>query len=387
MFFVYSIKDQKIEQNQKKSLKKEQNLDFFSQNKIEEKQNLPNYNLSIQTNSSSYSSKGGFSTSFFSEQYISDDIQEMQNKNKFIGKKRKYFKIINKEGGHNLNENKALKELKKLKNYNNNNLVENIDVNEGRWNNEENYRFLKAIYNYGNDWKEVKRYIGTRTTNQVRSHAQKFIMKLKTFKDSEIGIDFTLKEIKKPSDIVDVIKKSEINNKNDNLLLLLNQKLSEKIIKNSGNLNIFNITNEANDIIKNSYINNIENGDNTIKSNIKEKENNNINSENINNDAIENQNKTNKNEELNEIKFENDSEKKEIKYEMKNEKGKKEIPEEDNCYFDCSNSCCLDNNNKYIIIDGIAFENNKDNFLTLKNQNIKSKELATISIINGKYFS
>ena len=387
MFFVYSIKDQKIEQNQKKSLKNEQNLDFFSPNKIEEKQNLPNYSLSIQTNSSSDSSKGGFFTSFLSEQYISDDIQEMQNKNEFIGKKHKYFKIINKEGGHNLNENKALKELKKVKNYNNNNLVENIDVNEGRWNNEENIRFLKAIYNYGNDWKEVQRYVGTRTTNQVRSHAQKFIMKIKTFKDSEIGIDFTLKEIKKPSDIVDIIKKSEINNKNDNLLLLLNQKLSEKIIKNSGNFNIFNITNEANDIIKNSYIDNIENGDNTIKSNIKEKEKNNINSENINNDIIAKQNKTNKNEELNEIKFENDSEKKEIKDEVKNEKGKKEIPEEDNCYFDCANSCCLDNNNKYIIIDGIAFENNKDNFLFLKNQYIKSKELATISIINGKYFS
>ena len=387
MFFVYSIKDQKIEQNQKKSLKNEQNLDFFSPNKIEEKQNLPNYSLSIQTNSSSDSSKGGFFTSFLSEQYISDDIQEMQNKNEFIGKKHKYFKIINKEGGHNLNENKALKELKKVKNYNNNNLVENIDVNEGRWNNEENIRFLKAIYNYGNDWKEVQRYVGTRTTNQVRSHAQKFIMKIKTFKDSEIGIDFTLKEIKKPSDIVDIIKKSEINNKNDNLLLLLNQKLSEKIIKNSGNFNIFNITNEANDIIKNSYINNIENGDNTIKSNIKEKEKNNINSENINNDIIAKQNKTNKNEELNEIEFENDSEKKEIKDEVKNEKGKKEIPEEDNCYFDCANSCCLDNNNKYIIIDGIAFENNKDNFLFLKNQCIKSKELATISIINGKYFS
>ena len=368
-------------------MKKEQNLDFFSPNKTEEKQNLSNYSLSIQTNSSSDSTKGGFFTSFLSEQYISDDTPEMQNKNEFIGKKHKYFKIINKEGGHNLNENKALKELKKLKNYNNNNLVENIEVNEGRWNNEENIRFLKAIYNYGNDWKEVQRYVGTRTTNQVRSHAQKFIMKIKTFKDSEIGIDFTLKEIKKPSDIVDVIKKSEINNKNDNLLLLLNQKLSEKIIKNSGNFNIFNITNEANDIIKNSYIDNIENGDNTIKSNIKEKEKNNINSENINNDIIAKQNKTNKNEELNEIKFENDSEKKEIKDEVKNEKGKKEIPEEDNCYFDCANSCCLDNNNKYIIIDGIAFENNKDNFLFLKNQYIKSKELATISIINGKYFS
>ena len=249
---------------------------------------------------------------------------------------------------------------------------------------------MKAIYNYGNDWKEVKRYIGTRTTNQVRSHAQKFIMKLKTFKDSEIGIDFTLKEIKKLSDIVDVIKESEINNKNDNLLLLLNQKLSEKIIKNPGNFNIFNITNEvneANDIIKNSYINNIENEDNAIKSNIKEKEKNNINSENINNDAIAKQNKTNKNEELNEIKFENDSEKKEIKDEIKSEKGKKEIPEEDNCYFDCTNSCCIGNNNKYIIIDGIAFENNKDNFLSLQNQYIKAKELATISIINGKYFS
>ena len=49
----------------------------------------------------------------------------------------------------------------------------------GRWNFDEHKKFIEAIIKYGNDWKEVQKYIGTRSSSQARSHAQKFFIKLK----------------------------------------------------------------------------------------------------------------------------------------------------------------------------------------------------------------
>ena len=105
--------------------------------------------------------------------------------------------------------------------------------NEGRWNDDEHLRFLEAINIYGNNWREVQKYVKTRSSNQVRSHAQKFILKLKTFKDSSLGIDFTGNLVKNFTDIIEKIKEIEKFNNNENILLLLNQKLSEKNIKNN----------------------------------------------------------------------------------------------------------------------------------------------------------
>ena len=380
MFVVTSVNALKTQKKQKKHLNKETNLDFFSPNIFESKQNVSNYDNSIQVNSSSDSTKGGFPTSFISEQNISEEIQEIQNKNEFIGKKHKYFQIINKENVHNLNKKKKVIKLKKIiKKINNNNILEeNKIINEGRWNEEENLRFLEAIYNYGNNWKEVKRYICTRTINQVRSHAQKFMLKLKTFKDSTIGIDFTTKLINKLSDIVDVIKSSEKNNKNSNILLSLSQKLSDKNFKNGRNSRI----NEQNDRIKNNFLNTIESGESKDKYNTKE-EKNNMNSENIKNKIINNQNITIKKED----KIEINNEKKKINDKIKNEKDKKENLEEDKKYFDYIDSSFL-YDNKYIIIDGIAFENNKNiTNLSHQNQYNNSKEIRTINIIKSNFYS
>ena len=44
---------------------------------------------------------------------------------------------------------------------------------EGRWTFEEHYHFLEAISKYGYNWKDVQKYIDTRTSTQARSHAQK----------------------------------------------------------------------------------------------------------------------------------------------------------------------------------------------------------------------
>jgi SHAQKYF class myb-like DNA-binding protein len=45
----------------------------------------------------------------------------------------------------------------------------------GRWTKEEHKKFLEAIELYGRDWKKVQGYVGTRTSTQARSHAQKVL--------------------------------------------------------------------------------------------------------------------------------------------------------------------------------------------------------------------
>ena len=52
-------------------------------------------------------------------------------------------------------------------------------LNNGRWRPEEHLRFVEAILTYGNDWKKVQTFVGTRSCSQVRSHSQKFFLKMK----------------------------------------------------------------------------------------------------------------------------------------------------------------------------------------------------------------
>lgn len=54
----------------------------------------------------------------------------------------------------------------------------NGDDQVGRWSKEEHEKFLEAYRLYGKEWKKVQTYIGTRSTTQVRSHAQKYLAKL-----------------------------------------------------------------------------------------------------------------------------------------------------------------------------------------------------------------
>ena len=51
--------------------------------------------------------------------------------------------------------------------------------NNGRWSKEEQKLFAEAVLNYGNDWKNIQNHVSSRNLTQVRSHAQKFLMKLK----------------------------------------------------------------------------------------------------------------------------------------------------------------------------------------------------------------
>ena len=54
----------------------------------------------------------------------------------------------------------------------------------GRWSKEEHYKFIECKYilpalkAYGKNWKKIETYVGTRSSTQIRSHAQKFFNKL-----------------------------------------------------------------------------------------------------------------------------------------------------------------------------------------------------------------
>ena len=56
---------------------------------------------------------------------------------------------------------------------------ESENSNNGRWGKEEQKRFAEAVLNFGNDWKKIQNHVYSRNITQVRSHAQKFLMKLK----------------------------------------------------------------------------------------------------------------------------------------------------------------------------------------------------------------
>ncbi|ETV71925.1 hypothetical protein H257_12759 [Aphanomyces astaci] len=51
-------------------------------------------------------------------------------------------------------------------------------MNGGRWTDEEHERFLAGLTEHGREWKKVASKIKTRTSAQIRSHAQKYFAKL-----------------------------------------------------------------------------------------------------------------------------------------------------------------------------------------------------------------
>ena len=64
-------------------------------------------------------------------------------------------------------------------------------ITHGFWAKSDHKRFIEALYLYDCDWKKIEIYVKNRTYGQIRSHAQKFYLKLKTFKDKELELDFT----------------------------------------------------------------------------------------------------------------------------------------------------------------------------------------------------
>lgn len=50
--------------------------------------------------------------------------------------------------------------------------------NNGRWSTEEHNKFLEGLAYFGKNWSKVHKHIGTRSSAQTRSHAQKYFNKL-----------------------------------------------------------------------------------------------------------------------------------------------------------------------------------------------------------------
>ena len=155
------------------------------------------------------------------EKKESTSLSSLETKNPSKSNKLKLFKI-------NSLENKFLqKKMFKIrtKKYVKNNETKNVNIRRGYWNKTEHNKFIEALYLFNCDWLKIQTFLKSRTYKQVRSHAQKFYLKLKSFKDEELGLDFTSPYVKDLNDIIEIIKEKESNIESCGKLLYI---ISEK---------------------------------------------------------------------------------------------------------------------------------------------------------------
>lgn len=236
--------------------KKEIEREDYSFLKLRGNLNITNSFPSTTTNSSVDSKKSSLNlssqeSSLFNLNISSSSSTNLSEKNKFLGKKIQF----NFEKIKNNSENLELTSSEQLKNSINTETVKNdlfilndsIHIkkkrknkeknsllNEGRWSFEENAKFIEAFVEYGKNWKEIQKYIATRSTPQTRSHAQKFLLKLKSVKNHDLNIDLTSNNIKTLKDVIDLIKSKNENKENEkqfviNTLINLSEAISSEI--------------------------------------------------------------------------------------------------------------------------------------------------------------
>ena len=108
-----------------------------------------------------------------------------------------------------------------------NNYKSNKYTSYGYWDKKEHNKFIEALYLYDCKWLNIQTYLKFRSYKQIRSHAQKFYLKLKSFKDEELGLDFTSPNVKNLKKIIEIIKEKELNNENcGRLLYIISNKIS-----------------------------------------------------------------------------------------------------------------------------------------------------------------
>lgn len=112
----------------------------------------------------------------------------------FLNKKRKkpnnLFVIKSKEG-------------KKIDSFGN-------EINENKWTFEENLKLFEAIIQFGNNWKEIKAYVNSRTIDQLYSRTQKLIKNIKKFGEIK-GFNFENISMTNLNDLIETIKKYDEN--------------------------------------------------------------------------------------------------------------------------------------------------------------------------------
>lgn len=82
-------------------------------------------------------------------------------------------------------------------------------INEGRWTKEEHKRFLEGIEMYGRKWKKISKQVITRTSDQCRSHGQKYFISLeKGCRVKSLLYDKTYEKKPKESDMDTTLPKT-----------------------------------------------------------------------------------------------------------------------------------------------------------------------------------
>ena len=89
---------------------------------------------------------------------------------------------------------------------------------EGRWSYDEQIRFIEGLVKYGKNWNNLEEYISSRTSPQIRSHAQKFVKRIKSSKD--FNLVFNGANIDNIADVVDFIKNKNLVFANNNELTI-----------------------------------------------------------------------------------------------------------------------------------------------------------------------
>ena len=163
------------------------------------------------------------------------DTKKGNNKINFLRKKTKINFIITKEvekkpkfftteyykkndkiffgKSHNKNANKICKKKKLFRTCNYSYFDDSIkNTNEGKWSSEEHIKFIQSFVNYGKKWATIQKSVGTRSCSQVRSHAQKFFLRLKRLNTDKYSFNLRNNNIKSLSDVINIIS---INNKTD----------------------------------------------------------------------------------------------------------------------------------------------------------------------------
>ena len=58
---------------------------------------------------------------------------------------------------------------------------------QGRWTDEEHRLFLEGLELFNKDWRSIEKHIGTRTCSQIRSHAQKYFLRLQKQQKEQVA--------------------------------------------------------------------------------------------------------------------------------------------------------------------------------------------------------
>ena len=421
LFVITTVNQKEKEETQNisptkiKSEKEKSNLDLDLTQTRSESTNLCQ---SPKTDSCDYSRKYSLNV-LSTENSISanlNNILEADNKNNekkdFLGKKTKFhFDIIKTCGDSNLKKNidsNLENDLNiELNNYKELFTIQKPKLNakfikkkipekkkhikEGRWTMEERIKFIEALIENGKKWKNIQDYIGSRTCAQTRSHAQKFLLKLKSISNDEFN--FKKDSIKNLGDILEEIKKkkgisdtNDINAKKYIIDILLNlSNLNDTINENTDNKNIN--TNEISSEKDNDSMTIDE------KENINEKEQENLK----NNVIIDNQKEKNinVNEEKNTSNKDN-----ELKVDIQERDQK--LKEKNNTKINSKNDCVNYNNyinfsepidQKLVFDDGFAFYINNNSIYNFNNISFYIKEYNFIrniersKFINRNFFS